>query len=242
VDYLADTARVALPARPVECVLRMPALEEPATAPDPQVALRLSGTQCLEVTPGTMDLPDGPFTVEAWARAGTYEGRRGLCCKTESSEYGILVHDGVPEFAVFLGTRYAIAKPEAEVLRPNRWHHVAGVYDGTEVRLYVDGRRVARVPGSGPRRRNVFPFLVGADPDRGGKPTSGFEGLLDEVRVSRVARYDGDAFEPARRFAPDGDTVLLLHLDRAVGPLAPDSSPGARHAVARGRPVYEPVR
>jgi hypothetical protein len=71
---------------------------------------------------------------------------------------------------------------------------------------------------------------------------SGFEGLLDEVRVSRVARYSGPSFEPSRRFAPDEDTMLLLHLDRRVGPLAPDSSPGARHALARGRPTYAPVR
>jgi hypothetical protein len=243
IDYLAASMRVALPSRPIECVLRMPELDEPATPPEPEIALRLHGErECLEVPATTMDLPDGPFTTEAWARATTYEGRRGLLCKTESSDYGLFVSDGIAAFSVFLGSRYATATSERPVLEANRWHHLAGVFDGAEVRLYVDGKLAASAAGTGARRKNLLPFLVGADPDKGGQPMSGFEGLVDEVRVSKVARYAGPSFEPVRRFAPDADTVLLLHLDRAVGPLAPDSSPGRRHALARGGLGYEPVR
>jgi hypothetical protein len=134
---------------------------------------------------------------------------------------------------VFLGDAYANAKA-TEAVAADGWHHVAGVFDGAEVRLYVGGRLVAKGPGAGARRRNALPFCVGADPDRRGQPGSFFDGRIDEVRVSRVARYAGESFTPARAFEADADTLLLLHCDGFVGPFAVDASPAEAHAVRYG--------
>jgi hypothetical protein len=82
---------------------------------------------------------------------------------------------------------------------------------------------------------------VGADPDSVGKPESFFEGLVDEVRISKVARYSGEKFEPARRFKPDADTVLLLHLDRDVALWELDFSPTGTHADRLGKAHCVPV-
>ena len=39
---------------------------------------------------------------------------------------------------------------------------------------------------------------------------------------------------PQRRFAVDGDTVVLLHMDRLIGPWVADHSAGSRHATRIG--------
>ena len=41
---------------------------------------------------------------------------------------------------------------------------------------------------------------------------------LDEVRLSRGARYPAEGFTPLRRHVLDEQTVLLLPMDGALGP------------------------
>ena len=86
-----------------------------------------------------------------------------------------------------------------------------------------------------------MPYFIGAEPDRRRRANGVFDGLIDELRISSGARYEGDAFEPARRHERDEQTVLLLHLDTSVGPFAPDDSPQGRHPLHTGKPTYEPV-
>jgi hypothetical protein len=233
VDYLGDGLRVAMPSRVLEIDLDV-AL--PDVAPAEERALVLDGSSCVALDGPKLDLPDGPFTVEGWLRGSDFAGRRGFVNNTESSGFGIFVSDGRPVFTVFLGDKYVNAQTSQRVLQDGVWHHVAGVFDGSEVRLYVDGRAVGRAAGAGKRKGNQLPVFVGADTDGSGKPTSFFTGAIDEVRISRVARYTGDAFAPARRFATDADTVVLLHLDgNEYGPLAPNVAPGRRHGRLQGK-------
>jgi len=110
---------------------------------------------------------------------------------------------------------------------------VAGVFDGRDVRVYLDGEQLDVNRVRGERTVNRHPLYIGADPDGQGRPGSFFHGLIDEVRIARGARYGADQFKPERRFAVDADTLLLLHLDQDFGPWTPDSS--ARHVHPRRR-------
>ena len=51
-------------------------------------------------------------------------------------------------------------------------------------------------------------------------------GEMDEIRISDVARYDQTGFTPDRTqlFTPDGNTLLLLHLDEGSGNSLGDAS------------------
>lgn len=235
VDYLAGNLRIPLLPHAWPLPIDGRTLPQPAQ-PASERALELDGKHdCLSVASDALAVPDGPLTIEAWIDARTFKPRVGLLNKTESSEFGLFLSEGVPGFSMHLAGQYVNVKAEKQPISTNAWHHVAGVFDGNEVRLYVDGQVVARKAGKGKRTPNDLPLLVGADVTKEGKPESYFDGDVDEVRVSKSARY-GDAFTPARRFATDADTLLLLHMDGAVGPWSYDASGRGVHATRVGEP------
>lgn len=232
-DYLAKQRRIGLPVRTMGIPLPPPSGLQKLKAPR-DGALVLDGKSCLQLKHGDVELPDGPITLECWCNGDDFTGRRGLLAKTESSEFGIFCSDGSLDFSVFLDDAYVTASSSGAVLKPGKWHHVAGVFDGEEVRLYLDGKVLARTAGSGKRRSNRFPLLIGADVDSRGNPTSHFSGKLDEVRLSKSARYTKGSFRPAKKHKADKDAVLLLDCDRMVGPWAIDRSPTASHPTRLG--------
>jgi hypothetical protein len=217
--------------------VRLHGLEPYATArPDGNQVLKLSGQGAARV-----DLPgieEGllAFTLEGWVRGREPSGRTALIAKTENSSFGIFWSDpatdqGLPVgYAHIRGQRYAVAQAP----RPwnwGNWTHLALVYDGRMLRLFVDGDPAVESPAgrSGRITPNHLPLYIGADPDREGSPVAYFEGEIDEVRLSSVARYTA-AFEPGRHHARDADTLLLLHFDAEVAGVVADDSGHDRHA------------
>ena len=64
------------------------------------------------------------------------------------------------------------------------WHHFAGVYDGAEISLYIDGVLAARREGSGALINSPVDVEVG----RIQKGAARFRGIIGEVRISDTAR------------------------------------------------------
>ena len=168
---------------------------------------------CVIVPSRQVPLPQGAFTVEGWVKLADLKGRKPFLCKTNSAEYGLYLNDGRPSFWVHLNGEYRIAEAKSVLLQPDHWHHVAGVYDGEEVRVYLDGKVVGRVVASGKRTINSLPFTVGADPDGAGNPTDSIQADIDGVRISRVARYGNDSFTPVVDPPVDSATLIQLPLD-----------------------------
>jgi len=61
-----------------------------------------------------------------------------------------------------------------------QWHHVAGVYNGTELRLYVDGRLDASASASGLINVNEYPVTIAENAEHPGRE---WNGLIDDVRL-----------------------------------------------------------
>ena len=61
---------------------------------------------------------------------------------------------------------------------------------------------------------------------------------IDEVRLSRVARYK-KPFKPKTKYARDKDTVLLFHFDTDTEPFFPDDSGEGNHGWPAGKPKLE---
>jgi len=77
----------------------------------------------------------------------------------------------------------AATSPE-ENLFAQRWQHVAGVYDGSNITIYNNGLEVAVQPFSG-NVSNVVELIIGR---WGVGSITGFPGVIDDVRVWNVAR------------------------------------------------------
>jgi len=243
VEYLGPTQRVSLPVRTVPATTDLVGLDPEFWKGESNLALRVERDRSgVGFASSKLDVPDGPFTVEAWVKLNKINKRAGVLAKSERSEFGLLLYAGVPNFLVHLNGRYVTAKSSEGRLRLNQWTHLAGVFDGKSVRIYVNGQLAGKKKGAGARTRNDLPVFVGADPDKNGQPSNSFDGWIDEVRVSRIARYTGSTLQPERRFAPDKDTLLLLHFDRALAAMHPDHSSTGAHGRPTGRVRLEPVR
>lgn len=225
--YLGEKAAVELP--PADQPIELQLDEVPAdffrTAANH--ALKVTGeASAIAVADASFDLPSGPFTIETWVKLKRYSDRLvAIVAKTQGSEYAFFSDHGVVKFEVNLNGRYYGAAAE-EPIPLDQWTHLAGVFDGQQVILFINGKPVASTKAGGTRKTNDLPLYLGADPDGSGSPTRPFVGLLDEFRLSTGVRYT-EHFEPARRHEPDASTVLLHHFDRTVGPFLLDHSASA---------------
>ncbi len=232
-DYLCEGHRYAIPIKRTAISVDVELL-----APDLPAVERVfavNGTSGVASVPSNkFDLADGPMTLECWFQADSFSDRTGLVAKTEYSEYGFFVNKGQPSFSIHLNGRYIEVQGAAGQLKAGQWYHIAGVFDGQEVRLYLDGEQIAAAPGSGVRTPNHLPLMIGSDVAGSGAPTSYFDGRIDSVRLSSVARYSGQRDSPARNPAPDADTVLLFNMDAQVAAWLYDESDNKAHALVYG--------
>ena len=111
--------------------------------------------------------------------------------------------EGVPA-----GGRWHLHRVPGTVFGPaalsmRTWTHLAVTYDGSRLRFYVNGVRVATVRKSGTLASSSAPLKIGGLGARGRY----FRGLIDEVRVYNVARSQGqirtDMATPVRAALPD---------------------------------------
>ncbi len=122
-----------------------------------------------------------------------------------------------------------------EVIPLNQWHHLAFVKNPSEHVLFINGRQHGfPSPVRGPLGNANFPFYLGGTggilpPDGRGEvkwvPFTG--GLIDEVRISNIARYPVAQFEvdiPRHRLEPDEHTLALWHFDGSRAEWLSDAS------------------
>jgi hypothetical protein len=125
------------------------------------------------------------MTIEAWVKPAAASAdwtaavikERG----TTGLAYALYATDGAGKppagYINKSGTDYEAAA--ASVLPLNTWTHLAVTYDGTTIRLYVNGTQVATKAVSGSINSSTAPLRFGGDSVWG----EYFNGLIDEVRV-----------------------------------------------------------
>jgi predicted negative regulator of RcsB-dependent stress response len=132
---------------------------------------------------------------------------------------------------------YASATARTEVpLR--RWQHVAGVWDGKELRLYIDGQlQDTRRGVSYCTQLSNSPMFLGADPANLAfveQVAEGFfRGRLRCARISHAAEYT-DSFSPPERLEKTPGTIGLYDFTIDTGRYAIDRSGHGNHGIIIG--------
>lgn len=114
------------------------------------------------------------------------------------------------------------------------WYHLAAVYDGSEMRIYVNGILGPRstLPASGLMAANGLPVVLGRRAEVGGN-THFLNGQIYSVRLSNTPRYSSN-FNPPLIFENDPNTVALYDIDEGSGNIIFDQSGNGNDGIIYG--------
>lgn len=169
---------------------------------------------------GAVTIPNAPslqltsgMTLEAWVRPTVvpngwvdviYKGNDNyyLMSSTDRNMAPAVggIFDGGPGTTKTFGTT---------ALPPNTWTHLAGTYDGSTIRLYVNGTLVSSVARTGSLLTQTNPLSIGGDAIYG----QFFRGTIDEVRIYNraltAAQIVSDMNTAVEAASPESATVSI---------------------------------
>jgi YD repeat-containing protein len=183
----------------------------------PGVAMPANHSAAFDGTTGRIAVPNsaslnvtGALTVEGWFKVTDTNSNMPIAgTQNGSGGYILLANAGMPQFYITqggVGSDFAIAWPPN--ITPNEWHHMAGVADGAQIRVYLDGNLVAAKNSTMLPSTTTTGFAIGGTCDGG----LGLHGNVDEVRVTTGALYTAN-FTPERHPAVVAGTRGLWRLD-----------------------------
>ncbi len=150
------------------------------------------------------------FTVEATLTLGALGSSPTIVCRPVSTHwahpfaaYRLGFTSGLPypEFALLLeGTTDPVITRALQPISLHTLVHVAGTYDGANLRLYVDGNLASTLPAPGRILDSAMPPTVGARSST--DPGDYFVGVLHELRMWNVARSGSEIDKWKNRVLP----------------------------------------
>ena len=140
-----------------------------------------SGPAIVVPASAVLDLAN-TVSVEAWVRPTLAGQNGGIYEKTVNgwvnSQYMLFLEAGVAKFRVRTASG-ALLPVDGPVLALNTWSHLVGTFDGSVLRLYVNGVLAATSAAAGPLSSGSGPSFIG----RLGQNLYPFQGSIDEVAV-----------------------------------------------------------
>jgi hypothetical protein len=162
-----------------------------------------------------------PLTIECWARLNSKRAFNVLVSsdpKSSSRHWEIYSYAGRGVFSAYLPGHEPSEILSKKNICDGKWYHLAMTFDGKVVRLYVDGNKV-REQAVKPRaglKPIAGPLSIGQAVD--GSNHVGCDGIVDEVRLSRIVRTIDRV--PTAAPVVDAHTVGVWRFDDASTILA----------------------
>ncbi len=169
-----------------------------------------------------------PFTVEAWMGPDLLNHANWPLLnkgdpEDEYKEYWILftrtrIEAGFRGKSMSSGNEVNfMAESSIFDINVGTWQHVAYTFDGSEIRIYSDGEKLATKEVTyyslAPRGDSLY---IGFNKEYLFNNNIYFKGQIDELRISSTVRYDSN-FSPEERFEVDEHTRALWHFDEGPG-------------------------
>jgi hypothetical protein len=140
---------------------------------------------------GYVSIPDSPsldsfvtnITIEAWIKVNQTNQNsdwRGIVVKGNNDSWRL---QATPDIARvdFTGVGLSGEVTGTRNINDEKWHHVAGVYDGAKLYVYVDGTLDASIAATGSMVQTREPLAIGNH--TGGYAPYFFNGLIDEGSI-----------------------------------------------------------
>jgi hypothetical protein len=163
------------------------------------IAFDGSGDALLPVSSPNLALGSGDFTVELWVYivSSTSTFNEILDWRKSGNSNGIALIYTASALQVFnaITGLYIITAPTASL---NTWYHVAIVRSGSTVTMYINGTSV----GTATLSSNLTSDQVNIGRYFGGSDY--FNGYIDDLRITKYARYTATFTAPTTAFADKG--------------------------------------
>ncbi len=155
-------------------------------------ALKLNGTtdyvDCGNA--GSVNITD-VITLSAWFKPANFANSayQTFISKGDNAYVLAQTNANLLQLAIYDGTWYSANSAAVTSTMNGSWHHVASTYDGTQLRLYVDGQMAASTLRTGVIAQDTHVLSLGRNSQNTGRL---FHGELDDVRIYHGALPTAD--------------------------------------------------
>jgi hypothetical protein len=185
------------------------------------------------------------LTIEAWIKPTAFSGslwENSIVDKHGGDNLGYVLRcggTGILQFNFGNGVGWHAATSPENALTINEWQHVAGVYDGTTQKIYVNGKEVGTIGETA---------NIANNPDINLRLGNGqlyedrlFKGEIDEVRIWKSARSVAEIRANMHRQLQgnEADLVAYYKMDIGTGTTAYDSGPNGNDGTLTDGPTWQ---
>ncbi len=124
----------------------------------------------------------GQITVATWVNVASVSTEWTAIVTKGDSAWRLSTERAERRFHFAVGGNTLIAG--LKTVSANEWHHIAGVCDGSQMRMYVDGQLDASGSYNGSIEQNDYPVYIGENAEQTGRF---WHGLIDDVRIYNYA-------------------------------------------------------
>ena len=180
----------------------------------------------------------GSITLEAWIKTTASVTEQGIAERYYTYSrydggYALRLENAKPRFYTVQNGKVFTYVEGPDVVNDGQWHHVAGIFTGSQLQIYVDGTLANSIASTQAPASGSLDIKIGGGMTMYAQNTW-FNGLIDEVRLTAAVVYSSN-FTPSHHLTALADTRGLWKFD---GLSTLDSSGNANNGTLYGNATY----
>lgn len=155
-------------------------------------AISFTNLNKLETVEQIFDI-NGEFTIDFWFSQREKKANATFIGGTQTGTFKIILSNGVPVFQVHGQSNFYSSEVNIQL---NRWYHFALTGKNKTFSLFIDGTKKNTFTYTG----NISNDILRIGLNVAQNSTGSIEGVMDEIRISNVVRWDSDFTPPTEPY------------------------------------------